>query len=64
MRFDTVQTTTVLQGDDLTGALDWCECAGSDLTGAILDEADMPGAKATEEQLQTVVSGKSVKREA
>ncbi|HEX6478008.1 MAG TPA: hypothetical protein VF043_04120 [Ktedonobacteraceae bacterium] len=46
------------------GLFDWCECAGSDLTGAILDETDMPGAKATEEQLQTVVSGKSVKREA
>jgi uncharacterized protein YjbI with pentapeptide repeats len=35
----------------------------ADLTGAILDEADMPGAKVTEEQLQRVVSGKSLKRE-
>ena len=43
-----------LQGADLTGAT---------LTGAILDEADVRAAKVTEEQLQTAVSGKNVKRE-
>jgi uncharacterized protein YjbI with pentapeptide repeats len=44
---------TNLQGADLTGAT---------LTWAILDEADLRAAKVTEEQLQTVVSGKNVKR--
>jgi uncharacterized protein YjbI with pentapeptide repeats len=43
-----------LQGADLSGAT---------LTWAVLDEADLRAAKVTEEQLQTVVSGKNVKRE-
>jgi len=43
-----------LQGADLTGAT---------LTWAVLDEADVRAAKVSEEQWQTVVSGKNVKRE-
>jgi uncharacterized protein YjbI with pentapeptide repeats len=63
-----------LQGADLTGAtlteaaliganLQGADLTGATLTGAILDEADVRAAKVTEEQLQTVVSGKNVKRE-
>jgi uncharacterized protein YjbI with pentapeptide repeats len=63
-----------LQGADLTGAtfseaalidanLQGADLTGATLTGAILDGADLRGTKVTEEQLQTVVSGKNVKRE-
>ena len=63
-----------LQGADLSGAnlteagLIGADLQGADLTGAILtwvllDDADLRAAKVTEEQLQTVVSGKNVKRE-
>ena len=63
-----------LQGADLTGAtlteaaliganLQGADLSGATLTWAILDEADVRAAKVTEEQLQTVVSGKNVKRE-
>ena len=63
-----------LQGADLTGAtlteaaliganLQGADLSGATLTWAILDEADVRAAKVTEEQLQTIVSGKNVKRE-
>ena len=63
-----------LQGADLTGAtlteaaliganLQGADLTGATLTWAILDEADVRAAKVTEEQLQTVVSEKNVKRE-
>jgi uncharacterized protein YjbI with pentapeptide repeats len=63
-----------LQGADLTGAtlteaaliganLQGADLTGATLTEAILDEADVRAAKVTEEQLQTVVSEKNVKRE-
>jgi uncharacterized protein YjbI with pentapeptide repeats len=63
-----------LQGVDLTGAtlteaaliganLQGADLTGATLTWAILDEADLRAAKVTEEQLQTVVSRKNVKRE-
>jgi uncharacterized protein YjbI with pentapeptide repeats len=63
-----------LQGADLTGAtlteatliganLQGADLTGATLTWAILDEADLHAAKVSEEQLQTVVSGKNVKRE-
>ena len=63
-----------LQGADLTGAtlteaaliganLQGADLTGATLTGAILDEADVRAAKVTEEQLQTVVSEKNMKRE-
>ena len=58
-----------LQGVDLTRAnLSYANLQGADLTGAtltwaILDEADVHAAKVTEEQLQTVVSEKNMKRE-
>jgi|SRR6266571_2321426 len=63
-----------LQGADLTGAtlteaallganLQGADLTGATLTWAILDEADLRAAKVTEEQLQTVVSEKNVKRE-
>jgi uncharacterized protein YjbI with pentapeptide repeats len=57
-----------LQGADLTKAnLSYANLQGADLSGATLtwadlDEADVRAAKVTEEQLQTVVSGKNVKR--
>jgi uncharacterized protein YjbI with pentapeptide repeats len=60
---------TNLQGADLTEAnLSYANVQGADLTGAtltwaILDEADVRAAKVTEEQLQTVISLKNVKRE-
>jgi uncharacterized protein YjbI with pentapeptide repeats len=60
---------TNLQGADLTKAnLSYANLQGADLTGAtltwaILDEADVRAAKVTEEQLQSVISGKNVKRE-
>ncbi len=63
-----------LQGVDLSGAtltkaaliganLQGADLSGATLSGAILDEADVRAAKVTEEQLQTVVSEKNVKRE-
>src|SRR5215469_2404102 len=63
-----------LQGADLSGAtlteagliganLQGADLSGATLTWALLDEADLRAAKVTEEQLQTVVSGKNVKRE-
>jgi uncharacterized protein YjbI with pentapeptide repeats len=63
-----------LQGVDLTGAtlteaaliganLQGADLTGATLTWAILDEADVRAAKVTEEQLQTVVSEKNMKRE-
>jgi uncharacterized protein YjbI with pentapeptide repeats len=58
-----------LQGVDLTRAnLSYANLQGADLTGAtltwaVLDEADVRAAKVTDEQLQTIVSGKNVKRE-
>jgi uncharacterized protein YjbI with pentapeptide repeats len=62
-----------LQGADLTGAnlteaaligaqLQGTDLTGANLTWAILDEADVRAAKVTEEQLQTVISGKNVKQ--
>jgi uncharacterized protein YjbI with pentapeptide repeats len=62
-----------LQGADLSGAtlteaglyganLQAADLSGATLTWAVLDEADVRAAKVTEEQLQTVVSGKNVKR--
>ena len=62
-------TGAKLQGADLTRAnlsyakLQGVDLSGATLTWAILDEADVRAAKVTEEQLQTVVSGKTVKRE-
>jgi uncharacterized protein YjbI with pentapeptide repeats len=63
-----------LQGADLTQAnlteaaliganLQGADLAGATLTWALLDEADVRAAKVTEEQLQTVISGKNIKRE-
>jgi uncharacterized protein YjbI with pentapeptide repeats len=63
-----------LQGVDLTGAtlteaaliganLQGADLTGATLTWAFLDEADVRAAKVTEEQLQTIVSGKNMKRE-
>jgi len=53
-----------LAGADLGGAnLQGADLSGATLTWAILDGADLRAAKVTEEQLQTVVSGKNVKRE-
>jgi uncharacterized protein YjbI with pentapeptide repeats len=63
-----------LQGVDLTGAtlteaaliganLQGADLTGATLTWAVLDEADLRAAKVSEEQLQTIVSGKNVKRE-
>ncbi len=63
-----------LQGVDLTGAtlteaaliganLQGADLTGATLTWAVLDEADVRAAKVSEEQWQTVVSGKNVKRE-
>ena len=62
-----------LQGADLSGAtlteaaliganLQGADLTGATLTWAILDEADVRAAKVTEEQLQTIVSGKNLKR--
>jgi uncharacterized protein YjbI with pentapeptide repeats len=62
-----------VQGADLSGAtlteaaliganLQEADLTGATLTWAILDEADVRAAKVTEEQLQTVVSEKNVKR--
>ena len=66
---------TDLRGANLTGAtlaeaaLIGANLRGADLTEttltwAILDEADLQAAKVTQEQLQTVVSRKNIKREA
>jgi hypothetical protein len=63
-----------LQGTDLSGAtlieaaliganLQGADLSGATLTWALLDEADVRAAKVTEEQLQSVISGKNVKRE-
>ncbi len=53
-----------LVGADLGGAnLQGVDLTGATLTWAVLDEADLRAAKVSEEQLQTVVSGKHVKRE-
>jgi uncharacterized protein YjbI with pentapeptide repeats len=63
-----------VQGADLSGAtltraaliganLQEADLTGATLTWAILDEADVRAAKVTEEQLQTAVSEKNVKRE-
>jgi uncharacterized protein YjbI with pentapeptide repeats len=63
-----------LQGADLGGAtlseaaliganLQGADLGGATLTWAILDEADVRAAKVTEEQLQTLSSGKNMKRE-
>ncbi len=57
-----------LQGGDLTRAnlsyanLQGADLTGATLTGAILDEADVRAAKVSDEQLQTVVSGKNMQR--
>ncbi len=62
-----------LQGANLTGAtlteaaliganLQGADLTGATLTGAILDEADVRAAKVSDEQLQTVVSGKNMQR--
>jgi uncharacterized protein YjbI with pentapeptide repeats len=53
-----------LVGADLGGAnLQGADLGGATLTWAILDEADVRAAKVTEEQLQTLSSGKNMKRE-
>src|SRR5258708_7359016 len=53
-----------LVGADLGGAsMQGVDLTGATLTGAVLDEADLRAAKVSEEQLQTIVSGKNVKRE-
>jgi uncharacterized protein YjbI with pentapeptide repeats len=63
-----------LQGVDLTGAtltkaafiganLQGADLTGATLNGAVLDEDDVRAAKITEEQLQTLSSGKNMKRE-
>ena len=53
-------TVNVPSGDAYANA---SPVTGATLTWAILDEADMRGAKVTEEQLQTIISGKNMKRE-
>jgi uncharacterized protein YjbI with pentapeptide repeats len=53
-----------LVGADLGGAqLQGVDLTKANLTWAVLDEVDLRAAKVTEEQLQTIVSGKNVKRE-
>jgi uncharacterized protein YjbI with pentapeptide repeats len=63
-----------VQGADLTGAtlieaaliganVQGVDLTGATLTWAMLDEADVRAATVTEEQLQSVISGKNVKRE-
>jgi uncharacterized protein YjbI with pentapeptide repeats len=58
-----------LQGIELTKAnlsyanLQEADLAGATLTWEILDEADVRAAKVSEQQLQTVVSEKNVKRQ-
>jgi uncharacterized protein YjbI with pentapeptide repeats len=56
---DATLTEAVLIGTNLQGA----DLSGTTLTWAVLDDADVRSAKVTEEQLQTLATGKHLKRE-